>query len=243
VPFDFEIYCGEMVGGIRMLLKLVLPVFLVLILAQSAEIKQRDLTRPNVAQSQVVTLQEEKKSWGCYRDSDDDPGFESRIPPLVISPDRILVTVCNTLFMLDGNKRVLWKWSGRSGAPFTDQPVVDSTGTIYAIGLDLYWLALDVETGEVKWRSTAVGSATYAQIEPYRDDHYLLVVNMENYREGLTSDTQDTLYLCKGTEVVGEADFPPNARLQVWGDRILALSQIKDRMEITEIRMSGVGMK
>jgi outer membrane protein assembly factor BamB len=165
-------------------------------------------------------------SWGCP---------DTPIPPLVISPDRLLVTACNTLYMLNGRKEVIWKWTTK-GAAFTDQPVIDSTGTIYAIACDLIWVALDSETGQLKWRQGANGRATYTQIKPYKDDQYLIVVNMGGYRDMSPSfHDEDTLFLCKGTQVIWEKDFPADATLQVWEKRILAVTYKDSRLVMEEI--------
>jgi len=147
----------------------------------------------------------------------------------------MLVTSCNSLYMLDAKERVVWKWF-TSGAAITDQPVIDSTGTIYVIALDLIWVALDAATGELKWRKDSNGRATYSQIKPYRDDQYLVVINMEGYREAHSRlNEPDQLVLCKGQEEVWTKDFPANATLQVWGHRILAITSEKGRAQIVEI--------
>lgn len=175
----------------------------------------------------IAVLDANGDPWGCP---------EIPIPPLIISPDRMLITSCNSLYMLDSKKRVVWKWA-TSGAAITDQPVIDSTGTIYVIALDLIWVALDAGTGELKCRKNSNGRATYSQIKPYRDDQYLVVTNVEGYREAHAMDEPDRLVLCKGRKEIWTKDFPANATLQVWGDRILAITSEKGRAEIVEIPM------
>jgi hypothetical protein len=174
----------------------------------------------------IVVLDANGDPWGCP---------DSPIQPLIISPDRMLVTSCNSLYLLDSKKRVVWKWSTR-GAAITDQPVIDSTGTIYVIALDLVWVALDAVTGQLKWRRDSNGTASYTQIKPYRDDQYLVVINMEGYREAHSPvlNEPDKLVLCKA-EGDWTKDFPANATLQVWGDRILAITSEKGRAEIVDI--------
>jgi len=182
--------------------------------------------RDKKAREAPTVLEANGEPWGC----EDNP-----IPPVVVSPDRILVTSCNSLYMLDSRKRVVWKWATSGGAAITDQPVIDSTGTIYVIALDLIWVALDASTGELKWRKDSNGRATYSQIKPYQDDQYLVVINMEGYREAHGMDEPDRLVLCKGRKEIWIKDFPANATLQVWGDRILAITSDKGRAEIVEI--------
>jgi outer membrane protein assembly factor BamB len=158
------------------------------------------------------------------------------IPPLVISPDRILVTGCNSLYMLDSKRQVVWKWA-TSGPAIADQPVIDSTGTIYVIADDGIRVALDAISGELKWGERLNRRANYSQIKPYRDDQYLMVINLEGYREQVSpkGDLPDELLLCKGQDEIWRKDFPANATLEVWGDRILAITSEKGRAEIVEI--------
>jgi len=172
-----------------------------------------------------TVLEANGEPWGCP---------DSPIPPLVISPDRLLITSCNSLYMLDSRKRVVWKWA-TSGPAITDQPVVDSTGTIYVIATDGIRAALDALSGEQKWGERLNGRANYSQIKPYRGDQYLVVINMEGYRDALGMDEPDQLVLCTGQEEVWTKDFPANATLQVWGNRILAITSEKGRAQIVEI--------
>ena len=183
---------------------------------------------------QKIELERIGEPWGC-RDS------QAAIPPLAVSPDRLLVTVCDALYMLDASGQVLWKWT--ASVAFTDQPIVDSTGTIYAIGESLLWVALDAETGAEKWRTTACGRADYSQIKSYPNDRYLLLVDMSRYRDPSfpSPGINDHLFLCKGTEVLQEMAFPPSARLEVWGERILAVTHKETGVEITEILLPERG--
>jgi outer membrane protein assembly factor BamB len=186
---------------------------------------------------QVIKLERKSKypSWGCRGIDEQQPNPQFVIPPLVISSDRLLVTVCNSLYMLDANRRVVWSWSTQA-ASLTDQPIIDSTGTIYVIALDLIWVALDAQTGLVKWRKDSNGRAVYSQIKLYKKDYYLVVVDLSGYRsDSQVIESNDSLLLCKGEEVIWRKDVPAGARLQVWGDRILAVKPGKEGSTITEI--------
>jgi outer membrane protein assembly factor BamB len=206
-----------------MLLRLSGIILLALIVLQVAD---QEGTHEHKGSEDRTVLEPNGKPWGCP----DDP-----IPPLAISSDRILVTACNSLYMLDSKKRIVWKWA-TSGPAITDQPVIDSSATIYVIAYDLIWVALDARTGELKWRKDSNGRSGYTQIMAYRDDQYLVVVNEGGYRESLSDSTiPDGLLLCKGGDVIWSKEFPPDAKLQVWGDRILAVTSANGRAEIIEI--------
>jgi outer membrane protein assembly factor BamB len=210
------------------LLLLILPLPL-----QGPETKDKQSEK----EPQVIKLvrKNAEYSWGCRGVDEQEPNPQFAIPPLVISSDRLLVTVCNTLYMLDANQRVVWSWSTQA-ASLTDQPVIDSTGTIYVIAFDLIWVALDARTGVLKWKKDGNGRAVYSQIKLYKKDSYLVVVDMSGYTDGsLDRNPKDSLLLCKGKEVIWEKDFPAGAILQVWGDRILAVKPGKEGTVITEI--------
>jgi outer membrane protein assembly factor BamB len=139
--------------------------------------------------------------------------------------------------MLDSKKNVVWKWSTEA-ASIIDQPVIDSTGTIYVIALDMIWVALDADTGKEKWnRNGVVGRTGASQIKAYKDDMYLVVEDMSGIRNGPSDDSiKNELLLCKGREILWKKDFPIDAVLKVWGDKILAVNYSKDGVKITEIR-------
>src|SRR5438876_9268022 len=71
-----------------------------------------------------------------------------------LSRNRRLASVGDTVYMLDVHNQIIWTWTSK-GPPLTDLPIVDSTGTIYVLGYDLLWAAIDPDTGREKWRGTA----------------------------------------------------------------------------------------
>jgi outer membrane protein assembly factor BamB len=207
----------------------------------------------NLINSQSVSWQDTKSiitdaKLNCWNENNQD--IFPDIEPLVISQNRLLISKCDTLFLLDENRKLVWRKA--VGAPLTTQPIVDSTGTlIYALALDLNWVALDVKTGDVKWNNGGNGKAVYSQLKAYKDDTYLVVVNMAGYDdkysvcaegETLTKKTNchrtipDSLYLSRGKEIIWEKKFPADAQLKVWNNKILAVWFVNDEMKITEIK-------
>ena len=80
--------------------------------------------------------------------------------------------------MLDANNRVLWSWSaGGDGGPFiTDQPIVDSSGTIHVVGTNSTYVALDINLGREKWGAANSSERySYRQIEEYTNGQYLIL--------------------------------------------------------------------
>jgi hypothetical protein len=130
-----------------------------------------------------------------------------------LSDHRKIAVAGDTIYMLDTKNRNLWSWSSY-GPPLIGNPIVDSRGILYAIGLDLLWVAIDANRGEEKWRGTANGKATYSQIALYDNDKYLVVTNMDEYRRE-SPRTRDILTLCRGNDILWEIDIPPNTRMHV----------------------------
>jgi len=137
-----------------------------------------------------------------------------------LSRNRKLASVGDTLYLLDRRNRIIWKWTA-DGPPFTDNPIIDSKGTIYVLGYDLLWAAIDSVTGQQKWRSTANGRGVFSQIKLYRHDMYMVVTDMEGYRDSLRDKTiEDDLSLCRGNDILWETHIPSNSRLKVLGNRV-----------------------
>jgi outer membrane protein assembly factor BamB len=193
------------------------------------------LTTSSFAQAEYAKLRPSSNYWD--RDAKHVPVKISRL-----SQNRKLATVGDMLYMLDARNQIVWSWSS-GGAPLTDIPVMDSKGTIYAIGLDLIWAALDSANGKEKWRGTANGRAVYSQIELYKGDMYLVVTNMEGYRENLSDKTiEDNLTLCRGNTILWATHIPANAKIQVRGGKVFALIRRKHsimKREITIPRSFG----
>jgi hypothetical protein len=137
--------------------------------------------------------------------------------------------------MLDSRREVIWKWFVGNGEDILDQPVVNSDGTIIGIALDGIVFALDLN-GKERWRQQMNGAANYAQIEPYSDGKYLLLIDMSGYRLRGGVSTKDRLSLCKGNEVLKSKEFPHNAKLKVGGGRIFAVVREEGKIKTKEIR-------
>lgn len=150
-----------------------------------------------------------------------DYGFgPPRLHMTRLSRNRKLASIGDTIYMLDERSRISWKWTS-DGQEFTDLPIVDSTGTVYVIGTDLLWAAIDPTTGKEKWRVTTNGRALFSQIKLYRRNMYLVVIDMGGYRDSLRDQKiEDRLSLCKGNVVLWETHIPPDSRITVVGNRI-----------------------
>jgi hypothetical protein len=140
-----------------------------------------------------------------------------------ISRHRKLASIGDTLYMLDRRNRILWKWSS-DGRRFTDHPIIDSTDTIYVVGGDLMWVAIDARTGQPIWNTTTNGRASYWQIGLYKKDMYFVATNMSGYRDSLRDKAiEDDFTLCRGNDVLWETHIPANSRIKVLDNRVFVV--------------------
>lgn len=194
-------------------MRIILSLFTLLLLANSSP-----------AQSEYAKLRPSSDYW--------DRGVK-HVPVKIsrVARNRKLATVGDTLYMLDGRNQVVWTWSA-GGPPLNDLPVIDLEGTIYVIGYDLLWAALDSATGRVKWQGTANGRAVYSQVELYRGGMYLVVTDMGGYRANANHGEviKDRLTLCRGNSILWETEIPAGARVQVSGDKVFAVTKRKNRI-------------
>ena len=153
------------------------------------------------------------------------------IAPIVVSSNRFLVPVGDTIYMLDDKNQIAWDYSVEPNVIF--DVAVDSKGIIYMAVSDGLLVALNA-SGEKVWGNFMNGSANYTQIRSYNDG-FLTVVSMEGYR-AKGSNSEDILEFWKDKKVVWSKEFPRGAKLNIWGNKILAMKQIKEGQEIKEIR-------
>jgi hypothetical protein len=161
------------------------------------------------------------------------------IAPVQISPSRLLVTVGDTICMLDSERQILWKWDAGNGEDIMAQPFVDSHGNIIGIADDGLIFSLD-SNGKVRWAHSIMGAYRYTQLKPYSKDQFLVVVDASSYREVQHFNEDDFVYLYQDQELIGEAGFYRSAELQVRGKRIYAVMRNKGRVRRREIKLTKV---
>ena len=154
------------------------------------------------------------------------------VAPILISLDRLLIPVGDTLYMLDSQNRIVWHYSFEPN--IIRDVMVGPSGEIYVTASEALILVLN-PLGKEIWRTgMSSGSASYGQIKNYADG-FLVIVDMEAYRmKG--SNSVDILEFWKDRKQQWRKPFPPGARLHVAGNRILAVTTTQDGREITEIR-------
>jgi hypothetical protein len=211
-------------------MKFVLPLVSLLWFAPSSLAQPSSQSQPKRANRKAVKLRPSDDYWSGIVG-------HAAVHFTRLSNGKKLASVGDKLYMLDARGRELWSWSS-FGPPLTDKPVVDSSGTIYVIGYDLLWAAIDSATGKEKWRGTASGRAVYSQIKLYRGDKYLVVTDMSGYRDGRIGPTiNNKLTLCKGNDILWQTEIPAGTTILVKGVKIFAATRRKNRTIIREVRL------
>lgn len=185
------------------------------------------------AQSDVVQRAAAPATPACEAESPaspDDQGHASTppplIPPLAVSPSRLLVTDGSTLYMLDAKSRVVWQWAGGEsfGEGFiTTRPVLIGN-TIHVVGREMTIAALDAKTGAVKHAHGSPYGAHFTQMEKYVGGQYLAVLDLSEVActPQVACSEANMLQAYKGDEMQWQVEFPRGAQLYVRGGKIYA---------------------
>ncbi len=207
--------------------KLLLLVIVVVLIGCTAFAVTSLLQRKNVTQEPKTT-----KLPYANPDLTSDNYAPPSVAPIAMSSDGLLVPVGDTLYMLDSSNRVMWRYSFDPN--IIRDVMVDPKGDIYVTSSEALILVLN-SSGKEVWRTgMSSGSAWYTQIKSY-DGGFLVIVDMEGYRKkGSTSE--DIVQFWKDRKLAWSKDFPRGAKLQLMGNRILAIATTKEGREVKEIR-------
>jgi outer membrane protein assembly factor BamB len=151
---------------------------------------------------------------------------------------RTLAAAGDTLYMLDADRRrVVWKHSVPQLV--FDFAYVEATGLVYATAGDNTMFILDASTGRELYADGRNGSAAYGAVLPYGEDACLVMDSFGFYRAGYRdtdAPIQDGVTAWRGTKMLWHADVPPDARLQVVGKKIYAVTTTKNRILVRELK-------
>jgi hypothetical protein len=181
---------------------------------------------------------------GCWGDEQDP-----RFGPVRLAGDRILTTICGTLYVRDPNGSIVWET--KTGAPLVDTPKIVG-GELVVIGNDLHLSALNPKTGAPLWEYQANGRAAYAQLERYGSGRFLVLLDMSGYDDAFqlcadkTPDgwsrcprgTEDRLRLFRKDQRIREWSVPAGAKVEVAGGRIFVSWRAKGKRVRRQIFMT-----
>jgi hypothetical protein len=161
-----------------------------------------------------------------------------QLRPLLLSDGRMVLSVANTVYMLDANGKQLWKYANET---LTSEPAFNAARNEVAVVMyDLQAVRLDGTTGKVKWKADSVGRGVFASVSSYGKG-FLVVVDMSGYREagGPASPTSpDRLeYWGESENDFWYIDFPRHADLVVNGKTVYALHHSADGVHLRTIHV------
>lgn len=174
-------------------------------------------------------------------DYDSMPGWtelsESKV--VVLPSGRTLVGADDTVYMLDAEKHVVWKYTVTQW--LNDFAYVAATNLVYGTAGDNHMFIIDASSGRVLVSEARNGSAAYGVVLPYGDDACLIADNFAGYRgpHRGREPMPDGVAAWRGTKMLWRVDIPPDAELQVVGSRIFAVTRTKTRVLVKEIEVPG----
>jgi len=176
-----------------------------------------------------------------FRRTHPDASPTDKLHPLVLPDGRLVLSVADTVYMLDAEGKLLWKYSTPLGELLTSEPGFNpEQNEIAVVGFDLLFVRLDANTGKAKWKADMNGRATLARVAAYGKG-YLVVADMGGYRENEKADGVKQLSP-DGLEYWGESerdswfiDFPIGAELVVDGKKIYALRHVRGEVRLRRL--------
>lgn len=156
---------------------------------------------------------------------------------VVLRSGRMLAATGDALYMLGADGRVIWKCDVSWVIDFAH---VEATGLVYLTAGDNNMFVLDAATGRVLHSDSRNGSAGYGEVIPYGDDACIVMDAFGGYRAKETGDIkpmQDGATAWRGTRMLWHVAVPPDARLQVVGSRVYAVTKTKTRLLVRELKV------
>lgn len=161
---------------------------------------------------------------------------ESKV--VVLPNGRTLAAVGDMLYMLDADKRIVWKYEVPQLV--VDFAYIEATGMVYVTAGDNFMCILDAGTGRELTSESRNGSAGFGRVIPYGDDACLVTDALGGYRVGRAVGAlpmQDGVTAWRGTRMLWRRDVPPDAELQVAGSKVYAVTKTRTRILVKEIQV------
>ena len=172
-----------------------------------------------------------------------EPFFVEEIEQVKVIPlskGRSLIGAGQVLTMFDSQRRVVWTYDVPGGW-LIDFDVVETTGLVYGTAGDNIMFILTLSSGAELERIGRNGSAAFGEVRAYGKDLCLIKDNFWGYRQKVPDPSfepmKDRLAAWRGTHILWEVDFPPDAELIVNGKKILALTRTKTKVYLKEIQL------
>ncbi len=143
-----------------------------------------------------------------------------------VLPDRLLVAVGDTLYMLDSQRRIVWK---QTVGDIVGQPVAMTDGSIHVLLVqDKVHLVISASTGTTREciDCNTTARTNFTQVLPYKQNQYIVAETDAYFRNRPGGEnTPDEVALWQADKVLWTAPIPPDAEVRVVGDKIFAVEK------------------
>jgi hypothetical protein len=178
-----------------------------------------------------------------------DEASKNILPMQRVEENNILFAVGRTLFAVNDKMEESWRFDALTAIyGFT---YVKKQNTVYVISEDGQFDAIDLQNGKQKWHYALLGKAVFSKIHNFKDDSYIVVTDTSGYdanyfdcilkneqdntKHECKRNTYDIIELYEDNNIIGIADFPPGASLEVFGDHVWAITIDGSSVKICEI--------
>lgn len=158
----------------------------------------------------------------------------TRMNKIKLSSTEFLIAVYDTLYKIDKNKKVKWKYE--IGSDLIDFTYIKHNGLVYGTAHDNTMFILNVNTGEELERISRNGSLAFGQLVQYKG-LCLIVDNNWGYRDRLLDNSiEDGLTAWIGTKDIWHIDIPPESTIVIKDDKIFALTINNGRISFKKLK-------
>lgn len=156
---------------------------------------------------------------------------------VALSSGRILVSAGDSLYMVGDWRKIAWTYT--ESQRMIDFAYVEATGVVCGTAGDNTMFILDAWTGQLLLRESRNGRAGYGAVLAYGKDQCLIMDEFSGYRENEDSipPMSDGIMAWRGTKKLWHRDVPPDAEVQVRGDRVFAVTKTASRILFEEIEV------
>ena len=153
-----------------------------------------------------------------------------------LAPNKLLVTVGDTLYLLDSHHHIVWK---QIVGDVVGQPVAMTDGSIHVfLAQDKVHLVISAATGKtlscIDCNTTA--RTSFTQVLPYKQNEFIVAETDAFFRRQPGSEnTPDEVALWHGDKVLWTAPIPPDADVRIVGDKIFALEKKQQAIVLHQV--------
>ena len=155
-----------------------------------------------------------------------------------LSAGEFIVGIGDKVQRLDAKGKIRWMY--RPSFTIFDCAYIKATNLVYGTAGDNVMFILNATTGKELYRKDRNGSFAYGVAIPFGKDKCLITDNYEGYREKLAGSSADFVITdgvtaWQGTTPLWRAEIPPEAKLQIAGEKVFAVTKTDKNIYVKEI--------